>query len=244
MPEVGFEGRGVEGAEQEEELKNEYWWASQGWNRLAILKHGSLVIIFVALFLATDGSSTTSRAWEGAPPCYLPVGLSLALMLWGGNRYYPVVFVASLVAAIVNYHRPLISWCGLPGAILLYAGYAYSANLLRGRWRIDRQLGTLRDVGRLVAVLLTAAILSAVTGTLTVLGDGLAKRADALRIAADRWASDAIAIVTITPFLLVYVTPRLKAWLNAGAKSGGTRSDGKRSARERFWSEADGETRG
>ena len=218
VTETGFEGRAGQDAEQEKAPEGESGWAAHGKDRWTILKEASLVIIFVALFLVTDGSSTASQAWEGAPPCYLPVGLSLALMLGGGKRYFPVVFAASLIAAMVNYHRPLLSWCGLPGAILLYVGYMGGATLLRERWRIDPRLGTLRDVGRFVAVLLTAAIFSAITGTLTVVGDGLAKRADALQILADWWASDAIAIVTITPFLLVYVAPRLKAWTNPGAE--------------------------
>ena len=216
VPETEFERRGEQGTEQEQE--NEYGRAPQGKDRWAILKQISLVIFFVGLFLVTDGSSTASHAWEGAPPCYLPVGLSLALMMWGGERYYPAVFLASVTAAMVNYHRPLLSWCGLPGAILLYAGYMGGAILLRGRWRIDPQLGSLWDVGRFVGVFLTVAIFSAITGILTLLGDGLAKKADALQIAADWWASDAIAIVTVTPFLLVYVTPRLKTWMNPGAE--------------------------
>ena len=66
-------------------------------------------------------------------------------------------------------------------------------------------------------VFLAAEIFSAITGTLTLLGDGLAKRSDAFRIAADWWASDAIAIVTITPFLLVYVSARLNVGVNPGA---------------------------
>ena len=215
VPEKEFEGRRVQGIEQEKELENEYGWAPRGKYRRRILKQASLAIIFVVLFLLTDGSSTASHAWEGAPPCYLPVGLSLALMLCGGKRYYPVVFIASVIAAMVNYHRPLLSWCGLPGATLLYVGYMGGATLLRGRWRIDPQLGTLRDVGRFVGVFLTTEIFSATTGTLTLLGDGLAKSADTLQIATDWWASDAIAIITVTPFLLVYVAPRLKDWVNS-----------------------------
>src|SRR6266702_3627669 len=217
VPERGFEGLRAQGTEPEKETENESGWGPHGKDRWAILKQVSLAVIFVVLFLVTDGSSTASQAWEGAPPCYLPAGLSLALMLCGGKRYYPVVLVASVTAAMVNYHRPLLSWCGLPGAVLLYVWYMGGATLLRGRWRIDPQLGALRDVGRFVLVFLTAEVFSTITGTLTLLGDGLAKRADALRIAADWWASDAIAIVTITPFLLVYAAPRLKVWMNPGA---------------------------
>jgi len=184
--------------------------------RSTLLKQILVAMIFIAAFLLTDGSATASQGWEGSPPCYLPVGLSLALMLWGGKRYYPVVFVASLAAAIVNYHRPILSWCGLPGAILLYVAYMGGANLLRGRWRIDPQLGSLRDAARFVAVFLTAAILSAVIGTLTFLGDGLATSSEALGTAVNWWTSDTNAIITFTPFLLLHVAPRLKAWMNPG----------------------------
>jgi signal transduction histidine kinase/DNA-binding response OmpR family regulator/integral membrane sensor domain MASE1 len=187
-------------------------------DRTVLLKQLLLAVIFIGTFLFTDGSASASQGWEGSPPCYLPVGLSLALMLWGGERYYPVVFVASLVAAIVNYHRPILSWCGLPGAILLYVAYMSGASLLRGRWRIDPQLGSLRDAGRFVAVFLTAAIFSAVTGTLTFLGDGLATSSEALGTAVNWWTSDTNAIITFTPFLLLHVTPRLNAWMGPGAK--------------------------
>ncbi|HET7105381.1 MAG TPA: response regulator [Candidatus Acidoferrum sp.] len=213
VPGRSVEGSGAEGARPLQKGVGRVGYAPQGADSLRIHKLALVATIYVALFLVTDGSSTASQAWEGAPPCYLPVGLSLALMLCGGKRFYPVVFVASVLAAVVNYHRPLLSWCGLPGAILLYSGYMAAANLLRGRWQIDPQLGRLRDVGRFVGVLLTIEIFSSITGTLTLLGDGLAKRADGLKIAADWWASDAIAMVTITPFLLVYVTPWLKAWV-------------------------------
>ena len=67
-----------------------------------------------------------------------------------------------------------------------------------------------------MAVFLTASIFSAITGTLTLLGDGLAKSSQALGAAVDWWASDAIAIITITPFLLLHVMPRLKSWMNSG----------------------------
>src|SRR5580658_8006909 len=103
------------------------------------------VAIFITVFLLSDGSSTASLTWEGSPPWYLPVGLSLTLMLCGGIRYLPLIFVSSVMAAMVNYHRPLFSWCGLPGSTMLYVPYMAAAALLRGRWRwrLDLKLGTL-----------------------------------------------------------------------------------------------------
>jgi diguanylate cyclase (GGDEF)-like protein len=187
------------------------------WHGAPLYKQLLLALIFLAAFLVSDGSSTASQGWEGAPPCYLPVALSLALLLCGGMRYVPLVYVSSLVAAVVNYHRPLFSWCGIPGVTALYAWYVGAAAILRGRLRIDPKLASLRDVGRYVLTLLIADTFNAIVGMLTLLGDGLLHRSDAIRAMVDWWASDAIAIITVTPFLLIFVAPWVGSWLKAEA---------------------------
>src|SRR5258707_14832077 len=72
-----------------------------GWLGPLAYRQLLLAVVFGAAFLILDGSSTASLVWEGAPPSYLPVGLTLALLLCGGRRYVPAVFVASVVAAVV-----------------------------------------------------------------------------------------------------------------------------------------------
>jgi diguanylate cyclase (GGDEF)-like protein/PAS domain S-box-containing protein len=195
--------------------------SSLGHSWLSALAYRQLLlgVLFGVAFLILDGSSTASQGWEGAPPSYLPVGLTLALLLCGGRSYVPAVFISSIVAAVVNYHRPIFSWCGLPGSIAIYLGYMGAAAILRRRWRIDPRLGTLRDVGRYILISLGAAILSALFGVLTLLGDGLTSRSDALRTAADWWATDVLAIITFTPFLLVYVAPLVGCWLRSESES-------------------------
>ncbi|MGA2811468.1 MAG: response regulator [Candidatus Acidiferrum sp.] len=173
--------------------------------------------IFITVFLLSDGSSTASLTWEGSPAWYLPVGLSLALMLCGGIRYLPLIFVSSVIAAVVNYHRPLFSWCGLPGSTMLYLPYMAAAVLLRGRWRLDLKLGTLGDVRRFVLVCLTAAVGSAIGGMLTLLGDGFIKRSESFKTMVDWWVSDAVAVISFTPFLLIYVAPLVSSWLKSEA---------------------------
>jgi diguanylate cyclase (GGDEF)-like protein/PAS domain S-box-containing protein len=188
------------------------------WRDIPLYKQLLVGVLFVVAFLILDGSSTASQGWEGAPPWYPPVGLSLALLLCGGRRYVPVVFVASVVAAVVNYHRPILSWCGLPGAIGIYLGYVGAAAILRRHWRTDPKLGSLRDVGRYIVVSIAAAILSALFGVLTVWGDGLIRRSDVLKTATEWFASDVLAIITFTPFVLVYVAPLVGRWLSSGSK--------------------------
>ena len=195
------------------------------WRDIPLYKQLLLGLLFVGAFLLLDGSSTASQGWEGAPPWYLPVGLTLTLLLCGGRRYVPAVFISSVVAAVVNYHRPLFSWCGIPGTIAIYLGYLGAAAILKRRWRIDLKLGTLRDVGRYIVISLGAAIFSALFGMLTLWGDGRINRSDALKITIEWWVSDALAIIVFTPFLLVHVAPLLNRWLSSGS---GVRRSGAR----------------
>ncbi|HXM22415.1 MAG TPA: response regulator [Terriglobales bacterium] len=187
------------------------------WNRAPLYKKALLAVIFLVALLLLDSSSTASQTWEGAPTWYLPAGLILALLLCGGMRYLPLVFVSSLFVAVVNYHRPIISWSGVPGATSLYFPYIGGVAMLRGRWRIDPKLGNLRDAGRFALTFLIAAIPTALIGMLTLLGDGLIKRSDALETMVGWWAGDAISIVAFTPFLLLYVAPQVDRWMRAGA---------------------------
>src|SRR5271154_6115590 len=136
---------------------------------------------FIVVFLMTDGSSTASQGWDGAPPWYLPVGVSIALFLTAKKKFYPLPLIASVIAAVVNYHRPLLSWSGLPGAVAAYFGYIAGAILLRGRWRIDPQLKTMRDVARYLIVMLSGAVWSGLVGTSALTADRLADRAQFLK---------------------------------------------------------------
>ncbi len=144
------------------------------------------------------------------------MGLTLTLLLCGGMGYLPLVFISTLLAALVNYHRPILSWCGVPG-LTVYIPYIAGVIILRGRCRIDPKLGKVQDVARFALTLLAAAIPSAGIGTLTLLGDNLISRSDALKTAINWWSSDAIAIITFSPFLLLYVAPRVNSWMTAGA---------------------------
>jgi signal transduction histidine kinase/CheY-like chemotaxis protein/integral membrane sensor domain MASE1 len=187
------------------------------WSRAPFYKQLLLAVMFVGAFVLTDALSVTSMTLEGSPPWYLPVALSLVLLLCGGIRYTPVVLIGGLAGAVVNYHRPLLSWCGIPGVILLNFPFVIAAALLRGRWRIDPKLGSLRDVGRFVLIFFSAEAVSALFGILTLLGDGLLKRQDALAMAINWWTGDAIAIITFTPFLLLHVVRYVNSWLTTGS---------------------------
>ena len=189
-------------------------YAPPNWYGAPVSKQLLLIQTFTSVFLLLDNLSTSSQVFSGTPAWYLPTGFAIAFLLGGGMRYTPVVLVASLIAAVVNYHRPVVSWCGVPGAIAVYLPYAAGVAFLSRKWRIDLKLSRLRDVGRLAVVLLFAAIPTAVLGVLAMWGDGLLSRSDCLKTIVDWWVSDAISITSFTPFLLVHVVPRVDAWMS------------------------------
>jgi diguanylate cyclase (GGDEF)-like protein/PAS domain S-box-containing protein len=191
--------------------------APWGWVRHGpqAFKKALLAIGFFCVFLVSDGSSAASQGWEGAPPTYWPVGLAVGLLLFGGLGYAPLILISALIAAMVNYHRPLLSWCGIPGVVGLYGWYFLAAALLRGRLRFDRGFSHLRDVWRYLTVMLVFEFMSSLTGMLTLWGDGIITRSHRAAIAIDWFASDAIALLTFTPFLLIHAAPRLECWLKS-----------------------------
>ncbi len=178
-----------------------------------------LAAMYLVLFLLVDRASLESMTWEGAPPWFLPNGLTLALLLYGGIRYTPLVLVSALAGALINYQRHLFGWCGIPGVIAINLPFIVAAALLRRRWRIDLQLGSLKDVARFLVVLLTADVADAILGMLTLLGDHYVLPSGALKAAIDWWVSDAVAIITLLPFVLVNVVPWLGPRLSGVART-------------------------
>ena len=175
----------------------------------SLAKQLTLAAIYLVAFLLVDRASLESLTWEGAPPWYLPTGLSLALLICGGIRYAPLVLVSSLAGALFNYHRHFWGWSGLPGVMAINLPYILAAVIIRRRSNIDLALGSLKDVARFLAVLLSAAAVGAVMGSLTLVGDGYVKPSAALESGLNWWISDAVAITTFLPFVLLHVVPRL-----------------------------------
>jgi signal transduction histidine kinase/DNA-binding response OmpR family regulator/integral membrane sensor domain MASE1 len=193
------------------------------WGGAIFFKKVVLALAFSVVFLLLDRSSTAFEIWANVEPAwYLPVGLAWALLLGGGMEYAPVVVIASIIAAVFNYHRALISWTGIPGANAIYIGYIAGAVLLRSRWPVDPRLRHLRDVGRFTLAMLIGVIPSGVIGVLALLGDGVIHRSDYLQTMLRWWAGDSISIVSVTAFLLIYVFPRLDSWMTAGGPRNAT----------------------
>ncbi|HZQ68701.1 MAG TPA: PAS domain S-box protein [Terriglobales bacterium] len=193
--------------------------ARHGFNsRIPILKQLALAVAFALAFQLVDVATAGAQKSAAAPAFYLPLGLAIALVLWGGPLYWPLVLLCELIGAVVSYHRPLFSWCGIPGVIGVYIFYAAGLYVVRRWWKLDASLSTVADVGRMSVTFLICAIPTAIIGGLTFLGDGLIDRSAFASTIINWWESDAIAILTFAPVLLLFVAPWLTSWMWHGVR--------------------------
>ncbi len=186
-------------------------------------RHLVIILIFSAVFQLVDFATAAAQRSAAAPAFYLPLGLAIALVLWGGPRYWCLVLICELAGAIFCYHRPLISWCGVPGVFAIYGFYSAGFYWVRRWWGLDARLTTVKDVGHMAVAFSVSAIPTAFVGTLSLLGDGLISRAAFAKTAINWWESDVIAIVTFTPMLLLYLAPRMTLWIDGTSAPRDTR---------------------
>jgi PAS domain S-box-containing protein len=170
-------------------------------------------LAYVAFYVALDRFAVHFQIWRGVSAWYLPAALTAALLLGTGVRATPLVFVAILIAARLNYQRPLESWSFLPATLAILAGYLGGAAFLRRSPAIDLGFGRLRDGVRFVLVMLSAAAVVASLGTLAAVADGAIRPKDFALAAFHWWLGDSVAIAVFTPLLLVFLGSSVRVWL-------------------------------
>ena len=186
------------------------WRGRNGPERLA------LRLAFVALYVLLDRSSVYFQIRPGISAWYPPVGLGLAALISLGMSFVPWYLAAGCLAGIVNYHLPLGSfefWYANPMIVGGYAGVAWV--LRRGRKGWEGFAG-LNHVLQFVAIVLCGSFAVAVAGAWGVLADGAIHKSEYGMAVLNWWAGDAVALICLTPFLLVHVMPRLE-WIEQGA---------------------------
>ncbi|HEV2426139.1 MAG TPA: PAS domain S-box protein [Terriglobia bacterium] len=171
-----------------------------------------VAVLYIGIYLALDRFTTYSQSWPSLIVLYLPAGLTLALLLGMGLEYAPAAVVASALSAVVNYHLGLFSWSALPLSIAFGAGYTATAAVLSKSLDFDIRFRRVRDVVHYLAAILAGALAVAVAGVGCNVLDGLVKPANFITAAANWWMSDAVAASSLTPFLLIYLAPRLRTW--------------------------------
>ncbi len=170
------------------------------------------ITAWVLAYLGAALLADAIRSWlpqaQGAGLYVARASLSLAFLLALGPRMAPVLLLPDLVRGLLGHPpgRPL-AWI-LMGALHAHA-YGLAAFLLLRLARVHRRLKTLRDVGWFLLVATSIPLLTAAIGVLFLSSEGLVQGSEPISRVVQSWLGDLVPLCSITPFLLIWVIPRL-----------------------------------
>ena len=192
--------------------------------RVYLRRRVHVAVLVVVLYVLLDRSTIYFQIWPGISAWYPPTGLGLAVLVALGLEYGIALLAAGLLASHLNYHQPLLTYSFLvtnPGLIVIYGTAAYQ---LRNVLKIDSRLRTIRDVGWLLGVAMTAAGVMAAIGTALLVADGEVPKGDFAKAALNWWVGDTVALTGLTPFLLAFVMPAVRRFAGYEHESAGERA--------------------
>jgi diguanylate cyclase (GGDEF)-like protein/PAS domain S-box-containing protein len=181
--------------------------------RRATIRYLILSFVFVLTYLFITLPQVTLISHIGSTVWYPAIGLAMALML-GVSPWYAllVCFCDALVGSLI-YQQPLRSWSETLGAAGLAVCYGTAAYVLRGPLQIDLRLSRRKDVVRYTFLTLAAAAGSTLIGVACLALDNAIKWNE-FGISALTWfLGDAVALLGVTPFLLLHVFPRVRRFI-------------------------------
>src|ERR1700722_2507968 len=170
-------------------------------------RHAILEIALLSLYLLLNRPEIILISNLGFTAWYPAVGLVFAVMSGVSPRYLPVVILGDILASVIIYHQPIYSWSVIPAAVLGTSIYALAAYVLKHKIKIDRTLTQLSDVLRYLTVTLTAAFFATVAGVTCLAADGSIKWNQFWDSAIGWYIGDAVGLLSVAPFLLIYVFP-------------------------------------
>ncbi len=179
-------------------------------NQIPLLRYALISAAYICAFILFDFITKQFEELPGIVTWYPPAGLTYTLLLAFGVSFAPAVTVALLISSVFIYRMPQPPYLLFLWACIISLIYAAAAAFLRRRIRFDWRLRKLRDVAWLVA---TTVLVSALLAVLSVSSSALSSnmpRGEILRAIFDWWIGETVGVLTVTPFLLVFVVPGLK----------------------------------
>lgn len=190
----------------------------QSWNGL-FARHVYVVLLFSVAILLLNTPQVTLLTRLGSTVWYPSMGLALALMLGISPWYGLLLYATGVLSDVLFFRHAATFWLDTVGDAGISLSYATAAYILRGYLKIDLALRRRRDVVCYIPLSLAAAAGSSIIGAACVAADhGLAWKD--LPISAFNWfLSDAVAVLGVGPFFLLYVIPVLSRWISGKAES-------------------------
>ena len=183
-------------------LRNPHW----------LLRTGLIVAAYLLAFIFLDFITKQFEELPGIVAWYPPAGLTYTLLLVCGVSFAPAVTFALFISSLFIYRMPQPPYLLFLWALIMSLIYSLAAAFLRRRIRFDWRLQKMRDVAWLV---FTAVLVSALLAILSVSSSALSSnmpRDEVLRAIFHWWIGETVGVLTVTPFLLTFVIPRLKQY--------------------------------
>ncbi|MHB0937721.1 MAG: ATP-binding protein [Armatimonadota bacterium] len=177
----------------------------------------AISLAYLAVYLLLDYFASRYRGTPGGAisPWYLPQGIVLGLLVIGGIRYAPTVFLGCLLGGLVFWRFSPATSVGLALAVTL--GYWLVAAVLRHVVKIDPRLARLRDAFNLLLVALIAPLPTAALAALTFALTGRIGWGEYGSALAGWWYGDLIGLFSLTPFMLVHGAPWARTLIRSAA---------------------------
>jgi PAS domain S-box-containing protein len=198
---------------------------SEGRRALAVIASASLGAVgvtagYVLGVVLIAGPAVLFPSLRGLP-WHLLAGLNLAVLLTCGFRYAPILILGPVLTGLWFDPLPVDVQTFARWGVLLAAGAATGAIVLRHGLRTDPRLLTLRDVNGLVGVALLQPLPVAAAGMWLLVNTGLVSWDMYPAGVVSWWIGQALGAVTVAPALLVHGIPRAEALI---ARVGGARA--------------------
>lgn len=145
---------------------------------------------------------------------WIPAGFSLAILLKFGYKYVPSIFFGALMAGLYVGNTILISALIAAGNTLEPIFVIYLLN----QFPFSKTLYRIKDYISLIFAGCIGATISAIIGVTSLILAGYISIAGALPAIAPWWMGDALGIILITPFLLLFNSGSLYALIR-GARA-------------------------
>ena len=160
---------------------------------LGVAASYALLAKLALTFFSTNG--VVSIIWPSS-------GLALAVLLIGGKRYYPGVFLGALIANAMT---------GLALGVAAAIAIGNTLEALLGAWlltrdgRFDASLRALSDYLRLIVLAgFVSCSVAALNGSTTLLVSGFINGSAYFQNLLHWWMGDALGVIMIAPLLLVW----------------------------------------
>jgi PAS domain S-box-containing protein len=179
-------------------------------NLRPLLRYALIFAAYLCAFILLDFITQQFVQLPGVVTWYPPAGLTYALLLVFGVSFAPAVTIALFISSVFIYRMPQPPYLLFIWAFIISLIYTLAAAFLRRRIRFDGRLRKMRDLTWLVV---TTVLVSALLAVLSVSSSALSSdmpRGEVLRAVFEWWIGETVGVLTVTPFLLIYVMPWLK----------------------------------